>query len=1467
MKLVITLRTLTILSIIIGDFLGFGPNVRAEAPGNKTVHFDRAVFDTGISNTGAFIQDRDGFLWLGTNGSGLVRYDAYQTKVYKPGGPDSLPDTYICTLYEDHEGLIWIGTVGSGLVKYDKETDTFTQYRHDPADPTTIGGNEWLMWSAASIMEDRDGILWVGNASGLNALDKRTGVFTRYQNDPHDPGSLSDNGVRSVFVDQSGVVWVGTDNGLDRFDRQTGAFTRYDPNPGALRGPSGVAVNSIVEGRDGLLWLATLGDGLFSFDRETGTFTRYAHNPHDPNSLSSDKIAQVYEDRAGTLWLVYMGTERMGISTFDKRTGTFTHYTHDPDDPSSLSTDEVACVYEDRAGILWLVNKSGVVDKLDHRKLGFKLYCHNPNDSNSLISDTVVSVHEDRRGLIWIGTVPGLQKYDKHTRTFTRYITDTYYSGIYEDSSGTLWLGSADPRGLHIFDRATGQIVKSYTHDPANPASLALTGQLGMIIEDRHDPNILWIATWDRGVEKFDKQVETFTHYVHDPDNLNSLSNNSIIMLYQDREGYLWIPTRGGGLNRLDPRTNTITRYIHDPGDPTTVGADSVNVAFEDSAGVLWVGTTVGFDKLDRTTGTFTHYTEKMGFPVAAIGTINEDENGNLWLGSLGGGLIKFDPRTEAIRVYKAGDGLQGDVFYPLNGIRDRDGELWFGGPKGLNSFYPREIVDNAYIPPVVVTALKQGGEEMSLGKSPERVQEIVLDWRHNFFEFEYAALNFTRAEKNQYKYMLEGLDKEWFKAGTRRFGRYSGLRGGDYTLHIIGSNNDGVWNEQGVSIKVKVVPLWWETGWFYALVITTVLGIGSLIYRSKSNQIKTIQAAALALQESEERFRLFMHHFPGLAYMKDSATRHLFANQGFMTYLHLAPAEILGKTNQDIFPPEFAERITTDDLRVIESGQSQEVEEHYGGHIWSTYKFAIPQPDRPPLLGGFTLDITERKRAEDSLKRSEAFLDSIIEYSPYSMWISDSQGTLIRLNQAFRELLHLKDEEVIGKYNVLQDNIVKEQGALSLVRQVFERGETVTFTLRYDSSRLEHLRLAETVFVILDVTISPVLDTSGQVTNAIVQHVDITGRKTAEEALKASETRYRRLYETMMDAFASVDLSGRIQEANPAYQAMLGYSLEELCQLTYMDLTSESCRPVEAKIVNEQVLTRGFSDLYEKEYRKKDGTVFPVEIRTFLLRNDTGQPIGMAAVLRDITERKRAEAEREKLIAELEAKNAELERFTYTVSHDLKSPLVTVRGFLGFLEQDAANGDLERLRKDMQRIREATDTMQQLLNDLLELSRIGRMMNPPQELAFAALVQDALERLASPLTERGVQVTVASPLPQVYGDRPRLVEVVQNLVENAIKFCGDQPEPRITIGSKHLRDDVVFFVADNGIGIAPQYHEKIFGLFERLDPTIEGTGVGLALVKRIIEAHGGRIWVESEGQGQGSTFYFTLPPAQGGTP
>jgi signal transduction histidine kinase len=229
-----------------------------------------------------------------------------------------------------------------------------------------------------------------------------------------------------------------------------------------------------------------------------------------------------------------------------------------------------------------------------------------------------------------------------------------------------------------------------------------------------------------------------------------------------------------------------------------------------------------------------------------------------------------------------------------------------------------------------------------------------------------------------------------------------------------------------------------------------------------------------------------------------------------------------------------------------------------------------------------------------------------------------------------------------------------------------------------------------------------------------------------------------------------------------------------------------------------------------------------------------------------------------EQTIGEMERRTEELERFTYTVSHDLKSPLFTLRGYLDYMGRDARSGNLERLQADIGRSVDAADKMRRLLDDLLQLSRVGRIMNAPVDAPFAELGREAVALARGRLDERGVAVAIGADLPMVRGDRARLVEVVQNLVDNAAKFMGDEPQPRIEIGARD-GSEPVFFVRDNGIGIAPRHQERVFRLFDKLEAGSEGTGVGLALVKRIVELHGGRVWVESDGS-NGSTFCFTLP-------
>lgn len=275
------------------------------------------------------------------------------------------------------------------------------------------------------------------------------------------------------------------------------------------------------------------------------------------------------------------------------------------------------------------------------------------------------------------------------------------------------------------------------------------------------------------------------------------------------------------------------------------------------------------------------------------------------------------------------------------------------------------------------------------------------------------------------------------------------------------------------------------------------------------------------------------------------------------------------------------------------------------------------------------------------------------------------------------------------------------------------------------------------------------------------------------------------------------------------------------------------------------------------------DGEIKSILQTSFPIKTDGGYRIG--SIMRDISNQKRAEADRERLIVELKSKNTELEQFTYTVSHDLKAPLITIKGFLGLLEKDVLDGNLERTRRDMIRITEATDKMQQLLNELLELSRIGRIINPSQKVTFGSIVQDAIKSVHGRLEARGVKVNVTEELHKVFVDQIRVTQVIQNLLDNSAKFMGDQTDPVITIGAQGIDTDgkLILFVKDNGIGIDSRHFDSVFGLFHKLDIGADGTGIGLALVKRIIEIHGGRIWLTSEGIGNGTTVWFTLPVPQ----
>jgi signal transduction histidine kinase/ligand-binding sensor domain-containing protein len=844
------------------------PPVRGQAPpASQRARFERLSTANGLSFplVRAVLQDHQGFMWFAT-WHGLNKYDGYQFTVYThdPGDPTSIRNDDVDTIFEDSDGVLWIGH-GGGLDRFDRETETFTHV-------DTRG-------QVFSIYEDSMGTLWVGFWHGLYGYDRDTNEMIHFrQPDPEAPDdwgerSQSDSAVMTIYEDRLADLWIGTVAGLVHLDRKTATFTRYRHNPDDLTSLTSDAVTAIYEDRQGTLWIGTV-QGLDRLDRSSGTFTHFRHDPDDvqstQRSLSDDEVTSILEDSAGNLWI---GTSD-GLIQLDPSVGSgqapdhkdIVRFRHDPRDPQSLSDDVVLSLYEDRSGVLWVATTNGV-SKYVRRTSQFTIYRESPllpteaqyppggPQSSGLSDGRVAEIYEDRDGILWIGTLlGGLNRLDRQSGKIIAYqhdpaapasLSNNTVRAVYEDHSGDLWVGTGNG-WLERFDRET----ETFTHH------LHLGEfEVADIAEDL--VGNLWIGTWGEGLYRLAPDRETLVHYEQhwrQPDHwkqYGTLSSHITWAIYVDQAGVPWVGTYHGGINLWDAGSNRFTHYRHDPENSNSLSHDYVLSFWEDPTQheeVMWIGTMGGgLNRLDRARQTFTQYTEQDGLSDNIVGCILGDDSGFLWLGTPNG-LSRFDPGSETFRNYDERDGLIAGMSYPKVCFRSRTGEMFFGGGDGFYAFDPGQIMDNLHIPPIVITALKVFNQTTDRYLPADR--HIGLSHAENYLSFEFAALDYTAPERNQYAYMLEGLDEDWVYAGTRRHADYPNLRPGDYVFRVKGSNNDGVWNEDGVAVRITVEPPIWETGPFRVMiVIALVLGAVG-VYRQR---VRNIEARSRALERQVE--------------------------------------------------------------------------------------------------------------------------------------------------------------------------------------------------------------------------------------------------------------------------------------------------------------------------------------------------------------------------------------------------------------------------------------------------------------------------------------------------------------------------------------------------------------------------------------------------------------------------------------
>jgi ligand-binding sensor domain-containing protein len=776
--------------------------------------------EQGLSNTTILcaFQDSRGFMWFGTR-DGLNRYDGVNVTVYKnnPHSLRTIRDNFIRCIYEDGGQKLWIGT-SYGLTSFNPQTDRFTRYWHS----NTISKNP-ADDIVTSICGDAEKNLWICTFdSGIYKFDIKTHYFIHFSHNPKNGNSLSSDSVNYIFRDKQNRIWAGTQNGLNSLDTKTSTFKAWHSANKATDN-----ITCITQDNAGNLWLGTATSGLVIFNPQTQTFKYLKHNDADAGSLSSDLVISLLADKKGNIWV---GTQNGGLNLFNPHNNSFYKYTPLPGTENSLSNLTVSALVEDNQGDLWVGTNRGGVNLYTGNIDKFKMFRAGLAD-NTLSYDDVKAFFQDKEGNIWIGTDGGgLNLFDKKTNTFKRYkneplnpnsLSSNAVQAIAEDAKGNLWVGTWGG-GLNLMDKKTGKFTR-FRNDPGNKTSLSSDFLQRMYLDSQGN---FWVATYYGGLDLLNQDTHQFTRITKDPSGSTSLTGNNVVSIGQDNDGNVWFGTDDGGLNKYNLGTKHFSHYF-DHEDKKT---DS-RVLFTDSKGRFWVGL-AGLYLFDKASNNFKLFTTKYGLDTLFIKGITEGDRHNLWI-STSNGLVRLNPNTGESYLFNTADGLQGMEFEANSYLQANDGEMFFGGISGFNSFYPDNIVINKYVPPVYITSLQlfnkyvvPGTNNSPLGIDISYTKHLLLYYTQSSISFTFAALNYVNPVNNRYMYKLEGFDTTWIEAGPERKAVYTNLDPGKYIFRVKASNNDGVWNDKGAAINVVISPAFWLTWWFRILIALVILSI-----------------------------------------------------------------------------------------------------------------------------------------------------------------------------------------------------------------------------------------------------------------------------------------------------------------------------------------------------------------------------------------------------------------------------------------------------------------------------------------------------------------------------------------------------------------------------------------------------------------------------------------------------------------
>lgn len=808
------------------------------------LRFEHAVTENQlpIGEANLIFQDHMGFMWFGGS-NGLARYDGivFQRYPHNPKDDNSISHDFVWDILEDSHHTLWIATP-NGLNRFNRETNSFIRYRNDPANPDSLGNNDLY-----TMFEDSDTNLWLGTRDGLDLYNRESGKFTHFRHDAANPETLSDNIVFAIHEDTKKRLWIGTQyGGLNLYNPNKRNFINFNFTERGAPSES-FSIRDIQSDQNGILWLAT-DKGLYKFNPDTGAVRHFLHDKNDSNSLTTDRLWSLFIDKDEKLWIA---SDHGGLNVYDAMSDTFRHYRHNPFDSRTINSDKVRNVYQDTSGNFWVALFPSGIDYINRSSSAFKVYRNSPTDPNSLRSNVIDNIHSAPDGKIWLGTESGASLFDPINNIFTHYFNEpadptsiaaNAVLAIEIDAFGNQWFGTWSG-GLNLFDPVTQSFRRfKSVNDDSNGIS---SDYIWALLADSQGN--LWVGNEIRGLDRMDIASGDVQHFRPDPGNPNAISHRFVRTLLEDVNKTIWVGTLMG-LNRYNPETHKFQTFFHQTDDPDSIVHNSILSLYEDSDKNLWIGSEGGLSLFNEETKKFRNFTTENGLPHTYITSISEDEDGNLWLTTLNG-VSKFNRKTISFENYNKEDGLAGNILSRNAAYRHTDGNMYIGSTQGFAVFDPKKIKSNTFIPPVHITDFRVFNKSVGIGGESPLSEDIIvtkaitLKHDQSMISFEFAALNYQNPERNQYAYKLEGFDKNWIDSGNRNTATYTNLNAGNYLFRVRGSNDNGVWNNKGTTLRVVILPPYWLTWWAYLFYLTLVLAAIYIFIKSQKNKILVEQA------------------------------------------------------------------------------------------------------------------------------------------------------------------------------------------------------------------------------------------------------------------------------------------------------------------------------------------------------------------------------------------------------------------------------------------------------------------------------------------------------------------------------------------------------------------------------------------------------------------------------------------------